>query len=105
MNMKDLIREYISDVTLLIQKLHKFQNENTFKVYGGNGFCLEVATFMKRGLRYEYRYHQLMDDGTNVSEYFPKKIRYKSINKFLHDLKIYRNELQRYYSLCCKYEK
>lgn len=104
MNIKDSMRDYISDVTLLIQKLNKFQNENRLRLYIGSGFYFEVATFMKKGLRYEYVYHRFKDTGTQLLEWGNKKVKYKSINRLLHDLKIYRNQLQRYYSLCCKYE-
>lgn len=92
----------ISDVTLLIQKLIKFKNENDLKIYAEKGFTINIKTFMNHGIRYEYRYRNFVVSGEYLGEETPTRKTYKSINRFLHDLKIYRNELQRKFTECIK---
>lgn len=95
---KAIISEEISNVTELITKLIKFKNENYLRMYN-SGFVLTLKTFRKTGIRYKYRFRNfIIQDRGWISENFPTIKEYKSINRFLHDLKRYRNNLQKKYS-------
>ena len=95
---KEIIAEEISRVTLLIQKLIRFKNENRIKMYSRD-FTFEVKTFMRTGIRYETNFRKfIVKNGKFVGEDDPIIKKYKSINRLLYDLKIYRKNLQRTYS-------
>ena len=94
-SIKSQIRMEISNTRLHRDRLVRFKNENIMRIYAGRGLVIEHRTFRRTGLRYEFTFRNFREDG---GEDFPTKKRYKSINRLLHDLKIYEKNLQRMYS-------
>lgn len=92
---KSQVRDEISNARLTRTKLVRFKNDNIMRIYAGGGLVVEHRTFRRTGLRYEFSFRNFTEDG---GENFATKKRYKSINRFLHDLKIYEKNLQRMYS-------
>lgn len=89
------VRNEISKAKTTRDELVRFKNDNIMRIYVGNGLVIEHRTFRRTGLRYEFTFRNFREDG---GEDFATKKRYKSINRLLHDLKIYEKNLQRMYS-------
>lgn len=91
----------IAHVTGDIRNLIEFKNKNNLTArVGCDNMKIELKQFLRTGIRYTYRYRNFNVD----VEDFPTTKRYKSVNRLLHDLKIYRNNLQRKYTAAKKYE-
>lgn len=91
----------IAHVTGDIRNLIEFKNKNDLAARVGCGNMeIELKQFLRTGIKYTYRYRNFTVDGEDS----PTTKRYKSVNRLLHDLKIYRNDLQRKYTAARKYE-
>lgn len=94
----DDIRKEISEVTITIRKLNEFRSENILNCrLNCSHTMIELKTFMKHGIRYRQKYYAYEAEGISGKVLRATKT-YKSISRLVHDLKIYRNELQSRYS-------